>query len=177
MNALAQGMGGLALILSFALLCTRRPGLALCLFAIQGLAVSTAVAAQQVLPAAALNAASTLAAAWLLRGWSLRPTETDRNWSMPAILAAAAVLSLLATAAGTLALPLAILLLALLLVGVRPGPILQALGLCSLQQAALLAAAGAGSTSSLLPIAAAVPVLPALALAGLLLQADGVRPS
>ncbi len=177
MNALAQGMEGLALILSFALLSTRRPGLALCLFGIQGIAVSAAVAAQQALPAAALNAASTLAVAWLLRGWNLRLTATGQSWGVPAILAAAAVLSLLATAAGALALPLAILLLALLLVGIQPGPVLQALGLCGLQQAALLAAASSGGASPVLPLVVAVPVLPCLALAGLLLQADGARPS
>ncbi|MDR3538128.1 MAG: hypothetical protein P4L71_16665 [Acetobacteraceae bacterium] len=177
MNALSQGMGGLALILSFGLLCARRTGLALLLFGLQGLAVSVAVAAQHALSAAALNAVSVLAVPWLARQWAVVSAAGDRTWSMPVTLAAAAVLSLVAAAAGTLALPLAILLLGLLLVGARPSPILQALGLCSLQQAAVLAASGLAGTAPLLPIAVAVPVLPALALAALLLHAAGGWPT
>lgn len=177
MSALGQGMAGLALILSFGLLCVRRTGLALCLFAAQGLAVAIAVAALHDLPAAALDAAVALTIPWLLHSRIPMSPAAGWAWPMPSTLAAASVLSLLAAAAGQLALPLAILLLGLLLLVSRRSSVLHVLGICSLQQAALLATVSSLGTSPMLPFAVAIPVLPALALAGLLLQTEGVQPT
>jgi hypothetical protein len=173
-------MGGLALILGFALLCSRRFGIALAWTGAQALMVSVALAAASDLPAAVANVMlSGVLVPFLfshLQGVLPHPME-DRA-ALPRTLAAAGVLSVLAAPAGPLALPLAIMLIGLLLVASRRAPSFQGFGLCAMQQAALLAAStGKGDSTALPSLMLAIPVLPALALGSLwLARAEASRP-
>jgi Na+/H+ antiporter NhaA len=166
---LPQGMAGIALVLGVALLVVRPAGPGPLLFAGQAIAVSIAVGARAGLPVAVLNAAASgvLIPLFLYRQPS--PAMRGASWGLTATLAAAGALGVLAMTGGPIGLSLGVLLLALLLVASRPDPVLQAIGLCSMQQAALLACAGV-PTPPLFSAALAVPVLPALALASLSLR-------
>lgn len=163
--ALAQGMSGLALILGYALLCVTRPQLGVWLVAGQALAVAAAALAVQLPVVAAVDALGGGFLVPLLMQRFGVPTGSrrHRDWAMPLTLAAAAVTSLLAATGGALALPLAILLLALLQIAARPAH--PVFGLCGLQQAAVLAACTGTAASPLLAPAVALPLLPGLALA------------
>ncbi len=167
-------MAGLALILSFALLCGRRTGLMLSLSSAQALAVSVALAARYDVLAAGLNAVSSGLAVPFLLHRRVRPDGMGHRvgayqWGMPLTLAAGATLTLLATSVDILAVPLAIMLLGLLTLATRHDPIWRALGLCSMQQAALLVVAGRDPGPAWLSAGLAMPILPALALAGVML--------
>ena len=167
MSTLAQGMSGLALIFSFALLCARRPGPALIWTAAQALTVSIAMAAERDWQAALLNAiASGLLVPFLLHRIGL-PVAAGGRTALTGTLAAACGLSLLAAGAGALAVPLAVLLLGLLLLATRRSGAFQVFGLCSMQQAALLATGVSGTAPPMLPLLITVPALPALAALGL----------
>lgn len=176
MTALQQGMAGMALILGFALLCSRRLGVALAAIGAQAVTVSVALAAAGDMPAAAANAVLSGALVPILFRQlcdPVQPMEEDRS-GLPGTLASAGALSVLAAQAGTLALPLAILLIGLLLVASRRAASFQGLGLCTMQQAALLATStGGGGTTPSLTLMLAVPVLPALALGSLWLVRAG----
>jgi hypothetical protein len=160
-------MAGVALVLGVALLVVRPAGPAPLLFGAQAVAVSIAVGMREDLTAALLNVA--VAGVLIPVALSRQPRSAIPRRGSSGTLAAAAGLGLLAVTAGPLGLSLGLLLLALLLVAVRPDPVLQVIGLCSMQQAALLATADV-ATPPLFAAALAVPVLPALALAGLWLR-------
>lgn len=168
MTALEQGMGGVALILGFALLCSRRLNLGLLWTGAQAAAVSLAIGARSGPGAALANAllSGVLVPVVLHRVCQSYgpPDERDR---LPIVLGAACALSLLAAEAGPLALPLAILLIGLLLVATRRSASFQAFGLCGMQQAALLATNTGVQGASPLTLMLVVPALPALAAASL----------
>ena len=168
MTALEQGMGGVALILGFALLCSRRLNLALLWTGAQAAAVSLAVVGRSGSVAAVANGvlSGVLVPVVLHRVCHAYgpPDERDR---LPLVLGAACALSLLAAEAGPLSLPLAILLIGLLLVATRRSASFQAFGLCGMQQAALLATDSGGQGGSPLTLMLVVPALPALAAASL----------
>jgi hypothetical protein len=169
MTAFAEGSAGLALVMSVALLCTRRIGATSLLLAVQSAAVGlTAVLLRQ--PLMALL--PLLVAAGLLGGnlwggnlWSgsVRGGHTPAGSAVPGILGGAA-LAILALSYEVLGLPLAIVLLAIVFVATRQHPVLQLMGLIALQNGLVLAGCPVVDPASpsplLLPVVCLVLPLP-----------------
>jgi hydrogenase-4 component E len=176
MTSLAQGSAGLALVLSFALLCPRQVGTALRLLTAQTAAVTVAALADADWVAGAVwFACGTVAAPLLLRrllsGLDLPYTTLPAGGSALVLLVAGA-LTALAMSMGPLGLPLAILLLGVLLVATRRHPAMHVIGLLAMQNGLVLAAAGSSLAAG---GAAALPVVPALAGAALWLRRSAAR--
>jgi hypothetical protein len=153
-NGLAQGSAGAALVMSFALLRTRRIDTASILLAVQ----SGAVALAAVLvdrPEMAVPPLLLAGGVWLLRDRAAvtsSPAEITRF-----TLLSGALLAVLCQSQGVLALPLALVLLAILLSATRPPPLMQVMALVALQNGLVLAVcfdtAPASIPSTLLPVA------------------------
>jgi hydrogenase-4 membrane subunit HyfE len=164
MSSLAQGAAGIVLVVAFALLGVRQIGAAVALLTAQAIAVAVATAAQHmVLPALAELGFQALAAPLLLRRLAGRlggsQTTVPIGGAKLAVIAGA-VLTVLAVPWGHLGLPLAIVLLALLLVAMRRHPVMQVIGLLAAQNGLVLAAAGSHWTGI---YGIVVPVVPLLA--------------
>jgi hydrogenase-4 membrane subunit HyfE len=168
MTSLAQGAAGVVLVVAFALLGVRQIAAAVVLLVAQAIAVAVATAAQHMgLPALAELAVQALAAPMLLRHLLARlggsQTTLPIGGTKLAVIAGA-VLTVLAMPWGHLGLPLAVTLLALLLVAMRRHPVMQIIGLLAAQNGLVLAAAGSHWTGI---YGVVVPVVPLLAGAAL----------
>ena len=147
MNALAQGTAGLALVMCFGLLGARQVAVALILLATQGLAVAiAALARHQPLIAAATVAIDVVGAVWFLRVVSVgamrspaRSLEGPIGGARLGIIAGAA-LTVVCQSFGSLALPLAVVLLSVLFAATRQHRLMQLMALVSLQNGVALVA-------------------------------------
>lgn len=163
-SGVGHGLAGLALVLSFAVLAVRRPGLVLGAYAAQAAVLALAAGWQ-----AWLQASLPLAAAALVTFGAkgiglpllLRPAfrglrRAEGGWAPLALGAALAALAA-AVAPEGLAPALAMALLGLLTIAARQHPALRTMGLLSLENGAALALFGA----------VGLPAIPALMLASL----------
>jgi hydrogenase-4 component E len=171
MTSLAQGAAGLALVLSFGLLCTRQLGGALILLTVQAVAVSVAAAAeQQALVAPIALATAGIAAPMLLRRLIDRhalPYGTTPTGGATRAIVVAAVLAVLCAPIDRAGLAQAILLLGVLLIATRRPRVMQLIGLVSMQNGMALAAIGVPDLPWKVRLAAALPILPGLVFASL----------
>jgi hypothetical protein len=137
-TVLPQAAAGLALAVSFALLAVRRPGPAFLLLAVQSAAAAlSAIAAHQ--PALAIPPVLLAFGAWTLQRLVARPpAPPPKSIGLPVGLGVA--LAILCQSQGAFALPLAVMLLAVLLAAARPHPLSQVLSLVALQNGAVLTA-------------------------------------
>jgi hypothetical protein len=164
MTALAQGTAGLALVMASALLCIRQIRPAAMLLAIQSAAVAVAALVLQqpvmAIPPLLLAAGICFAA---------RPAATTDPWTPPIggaklSVGAGAVLAILAQSQGSLALPLAVIMLSILLAATRRHAVMQALALVGLQNGIVLAACLTGfRPTEFLPLACLFLPLPLVA--------------
>jgi hypothetical protein len=169
MIALAQGGAGLALVMGFALLGTRQLAAASVLLVVQsGGAAATAVALN--LPWLAVSPVLLAAGVWLLRAWTpmLDPDCAPVGGAKVGVGVGAA-LAILCQSQGSLALPLTIVLLSILLAATRPHPVMQVVALVAMQNGIILAGSLVGQLELLagamlhplaLPIACFVLPLP-----------------
>lgn len=155
----AHLLGGVMLVLSFALLFQRRAAGAINAYAAQAMALALAAAWQawvQESAALALTAAITLAKGIvlpvalrrILRRSALPGTATVAPPVMPALALGVGLVVLAATvdARGGLSLALAVVLLGLLVMGTRRDARAQVIGFLSLENGLVLAAVGAAGT-------------------------------
>ncbi len=179
MTALAEASAGLALVMCFALLCTGPSHAAAIVLAVQSAAVAlAAVALHQPLMAfspLALAAGVWIGGIWLARQPSpaMEPRTAPLGRVQPGI-GAGALLAVLCQSQGSLALPLAIILLSILVAATRPDPPMQVMALVSAQNglaltASLVASPTAFPSAMLVPVACLVLPLPLAA--GLLVPA------
>jgi hypothetical protein len=178
-TALAQGSAGIALVMCFGLLGTRRVAAASIMVAIQSLAVAVAALAQhQPLIAAATAIIDLVGASWFLSrqrplsGAAVRsaaePPEPPISDARLGILLGAA-LAVLCQSCGSMALPLAVVLLSVLLAATRHHRLMPLVAVVSLQNGVALAA----SLQAHAPLhALACFVLPPLFAAGLAWQTN-----
>jgi hypothetical protein len=155
--ALGQGMAGLALVMGFALLCVRQISAASILLAVQSAAVAlSALLAHH--PLMAIPPVLLAAAVWFTPD-PLATLEARTNPLGGAKLgvASAAVLAVLCQSQGARALPLAIILIAVLLAATRRHPLMHVMALAGLQNGVVLAAA---HPVMLLPLACVALPLP-----------------
>ena len=160
MSALAQAMGGLALVMGFALLCIRQVRAASILLAIQAVATAgAAVAVRQ--PLLAVPPLLTAAAVWFApnRLITPRPLTLPIGGMKPA-MAAAAILTVLCQSQGTLALPLSVLLLGVLLAATRQSAWMRVIALVGMQNGIALAGSFTAGASPLLVVACCLLPLP-----------------
>jgi hypothetical protein len=178
MTALAQGCAGLALVMGFALLITGQITAAAILLAVQSAAVAiTAVVLHQ--PLMAIPPVVLAAGIWLVRHETADPRTAPRGGAKLGI-GIGAVLAILCQSLGVLAMPSAVLLLAILLAATRSHMLMQVMALVAAQNGIALAAglafplaAGLAGPAAALPAALLLPlaclVLPLPLAAGLLL--------
>ena len=148
----------------------------------QTVVVAIAALAEHHVAAAALVLAEAAALGWLGRtpdhaasvGRILLRRLPQPAPHIPAILAAGAVLAALATTVPAIGLPLALILLGVLMVAVRPLPLHQALGIAAAQNGLVLAALAVNLSNWHLALAV-LPWLPALAFAALWLGTARAR--
>jgi hydrogenase-4 membrane subunit HyfE len=164
MTSLAQGSAGVVLVVAFALLGVRQTNAAVLLLTVQAVAVAVAVAMQhQLAPAVAVLILQAIAAPLLLRRLLGRiggsQTTVPAGGTKLAVIAGA-VLTVLALPSGALGLPLAVVLLAMLLVATRRQPVIHLAGLLAAQNGLVLAAAATGWTGV---YGVVVPIVPLLA--------------
>jgi len=179
MTALAQGSAGLALVMSFALLRAGELTAAAMLLAVQSAAVAmTAVVLHR--PLLALPPLMLGAGIWLVRHKTpMLDSRAAPVGGAKLAISAAAVLAILCQSQGSLALPLAIVLLSVLLAATRSHPLMQVMALVALQNGTalagcLFAAPEPLPASLLLPAACLVLLLPLAA--GLLVPAIASSP-
>jgi hydrogenase-4 component E len=175
-TSLAQGSAGLALVLSFALLCPRQVTAALHLLVVQAGAVAVAAAArnQPIAAAGELLLGAVLAPIFvgrLLDRLNIARTSSPAGGTRLAVIAGA-ILALLAMPIGGLGLPLAVVLLAILLIATRRHPVMQLIGLLALQNGLVLAALEADWAGR---YATSCPVVPGLVAAALWLRPPSTR--
>jgi hydrogenase-4 component E len=173
MSSIAQGAAGVVLVVAFALLGVRQIHAAMALLITQAIAVTVATAAQHQVPAAAAELVlQALLAPMLLRRLLGRlggsQTTVPEGGTKLAVIAGAG-LTVLALPWGSLGLPLAVVLLALLLMATRRHPVVQVIGLLAVQNGLVLAAAGTGWRGIYAVVA---PIAPALAGAALWLHSQ-----
>jgi hypothetical protein len=155
MSAVAQGMGGVALVMAFALLRTYHSGVATILLAVQSAAAAVAVAAAG-RPVMALPPLLVAGMTWLA-GRRLPPDTEPASGGEPGLVAGI-VLTVLCQASAAPGVPLSVALLAVLLAATRVRPLLRLTALAALQNGIALAAATA-APSLVLPLAClALPV-------------------
>lgn len=164
MTSLAQGSAGVVLVVAFALLGVRQTSAALLLLTVQAVAAAVAVSMQhQVAAAGAVLILQAIAAPLLLRRLLGRiggsQTTVPAGGTKLAVIAGA-VLTVLALPSGALGLPLAVVLLAMLLVATRRQPVIHLAGLLAAQNGLVLAAAATGWTGV---YGVVVPIVPLLA--------------
>lgn len=140
LTASAQGGAGLALVMGFGLLCIRQTSAASILLAIQSVAVALAAVAMHQ-PIMAVPPVILATGIWFAR---LRTTML-KTWTMPAGgaklgVGAGAVLAVLCQSQGSLAMPLAVVLLSVLLAATRTHPLMRVMALVAVQNGILLAA-------------------------------------
>lgn len=165
MSALApalggQALGGLALVMGFALLCIRQVRAASALLAIQAAATAGAAVAghQPLLAAVPLLAAAGIGFApnrWI----SPRPRTLPVGGLKPAT-AAAAVLAVLCQSQGVLALPLSVVLLGVLLAATRQSAWMGVIALAELQNGIALGGSFTSGANPLLALACCMVPLP-----------------
>lgn len=168
MTSLAQGAAGLALVMSFALLCPHQLGAALRLLLVQAAAVAVAAACRsRFLIAGGELILGAIAAPILVRRLldhlAIPHTTLPVGGAKLAVIAGA-VLALLAMPMGTLGLPLAVVLLAILMVATRRHPVMQLVGFLALQNGLVLAAAESGWREAPAVVCPFVPFLVGAAL-------------
>ena len=168
---LAQGSAGLALVMAFALLVTSQLSIAALLVAVQSAAV-TVTAAELHRPLLGLPPLILGAGVFLTRHKTpmLEPRAAAVGGAKLAI-AAAAVLAILCQSQGSLALPLTVVLLSVLLAANRSHPSMQVIALVALQNGIVLA----GCLVAEPPTLAASLLLPAACLMLPLPLAAGLR--
>jgi len=177
MTALAEGCAGLALVMGLAVLGAAQVSAAAILVAVQSAAVAvTAVAQHQ--PLLAVPPMILGAATWLLRHETPDPTASGIGGARLG-LGIGAALAVLCQALGALALPAAVILLAILLVATRSHRIVQVVALVALQNGISLGLSLLNTpippiTAALAPVACLVLPLP-LALSELLPHAPAPR--
>lgn len=164
MTTWAQAGAGLALVMAFALLCIRQTSAASILLATQSAAVAlSAMALHQ--PLMALPPVILAAGLWFAH----KRTNTPDTRTMPVGgaklgVGAGAVLAVLCQSQGSLALPLAVVLLAVLLAATRTQTLMRVMALVALQNGILLAACVVIQSESvspwLLPLACLALPLP-----------------
>lgn len=179
MTALAQGSAGLALVMGFALLRTGQISAAAMLLAVQSAAVAVTAAVLH-RPLLALPPLMLGAGIWLLRHETpmLEPRAAPLGGAKLAI-GAAAILAILCQSQGSLALPLAIVLLSILLAAIRAHPLIQVIALVALQNGIALAGCLSAAPETLpaaLLLPAACLALPLPLAAGLLVPAIASSP-
>jgi hydrogenase-4 membrane subunit HyfE len=178
MSSLAQGAAGVVLVMAFALLGVRQISAAVVLLIAQAVAVAVAAAAQHQTPAAVAELAlQALAVPMGLRRLLGRlggaQTTVPVGGTKLAVIAGA-VLTVLALPWGNLGLPLAVVLLALLLLATRRHPGMQLSGLLAAQNGLVLAASGIAWAGIYVVV---LPIVPLLAVAALWLHAPAGRAS
>lgn len=172
MTALGQGGAGVALVMCFALLRTRQISAASILMAVQCLAVAIGAAALH-RPLLAIAPALIGIGVWLLPRHAslshapsahafLAHTQTDPVGGAKLGIAVGAVLAILCQSQGTLALPLTVVLLSVLLAATRPHPLMRVMALAGVQNGLILA-------GSILVVPEAVPSPELMSLAGVFL--------
>jgi len=164
LTALAQGCGGLALVMSFALLRTRQIRSAAGLLAVQAVVSAiSAIALHQ--PLMALPPLLLAACVWLAPGRiaMLEPGTAPIGGAKIGILAAS-VLAALCQSQGAIGLPLAVILLSALLAVTRRHGLMHVIALMAMQNGLGLAACvimlDADLSPTLLPLACFVLPLP-----------------
>jgi hypothetical protein len=174
MTALAQGSGGLALVIGFALLVTGQISTATILLVVQSGAVAlTAIVVHQ--PLMAIPPMLLAGGLWLVREQTpmLDPRTAPVGGAKLGITSGA-VLAILCQSLGGLALPSAIVLLAVLLAATRHHPLMQVIALVAAQNGLALAGCLIGLPAGL-PATLILPVacfaLPLPLAAGLLVPA------
>ncbi len=173
MTALAQGMAGLALVMGFALLCIRQIGAASVLLAVQSAAVAVA-ALVGTQPLMAIPPVLMAGGIFLMPGHlaALEPRTEPFGGSKLGV-AAACVLAVLCQSQSTVALPLSIILLSVLLAATRRHPLMHVMALAGLQNVIVLAAT---QPDFVLPLACVLLPLP-LAAGVLMPHPDEHRPA
>ena len=169
---LADSAAGVALALSFGLLWQGRLAGMLTVLALQSAVVALAAAGQGEWPLALAELGwGAVGLPWLL---SRTPDLSGRFAAGgAAMLAAAAALAAVALPLGGFGPGLAVVLLGVLFVAIRPGASMLVAGLASLQNGAALTGLACGSHGMALLTA---PLLPAVALVGIWLRAELVLP-
>ena len=181
MTALAQGAAGLALVMGFALLCIRQVGTAAILLAVQCVAVAVSasvlhqplMAVPPLLLAAGVWFAAERAAveSGMVPELGMAPEfgTVQEAGTVPVGgakfgVGAAVVLAILCQSQGVLALPLTVVLLAILFAATRQHALMHVMALVGLQNGLVLGAClvGVGS-AGLLPVACLLLPLPLLA--------------
>lgn len=154
--ALAQGTAGLALVTGFGLLCIRQTSVASILLAIQSGAVALgAVATHR--PLMAVPPVLLAACVWLARLQTNQDARTAPAGGAKLGVTLGAVLAMLCQSQGSLGLPLASVLLAVLLAATRTHPFMRTIALVELQNGIVMVVCLG------LPPESAVSPLPALA--------------
>lgn len=181
-SGIGHGLAGLALVLSFAVLAARRPGLVLCAYAAQAMVLALAAGwqawVQASLPlmvaALATFGAKGIGLPLLLRPAFRGPRRAGGGWVSLALGAALAALAA-AVAPEGLAPALAMTLLGLLTIAARQDPALRTMGLLSLENGVALALFGAVGLPAILAL-----MLASLGVVGLVvahLVPGGTRPA
>ncbi len=160
MTVLAQAMPGVALAVGLALLCIRRVRTAAVLLAMQSAATAVAAAAVRQ-PLLALPPLLLGALVWFAPGrLAGQPPEMLPAGGTKPALAAGAILTVLCQSRGELALPLSVLLLAILLAACRRETWMRVMALVAIQNGIVLAACLSSFTPELFIVATAVLPLP-----------------
>ncbi|MDR3530213.1 MAG: hypothetical protein P4L90_06645 [Rhodopila sp.] len=159
MTALAQGGAGLALVMGFGLLRVRQLGAAAILLAVQSAAIALAAMALH-RPMLALPPLVLGGGVWIVhhRMTAHEVRTAPVNGAAAGILIATA-LAVLCQSQGALALPLAIILMAILLAAIRPHPLMHLIALVAIQNGITLAGCPS-SPDALVSIAGFVLPLP-----------------
>lgn len=140
MTALAQGTAGLALVMSFALLCIHQIRAASILTAVQSAAVAVcALSLQQ--PVLALPPLLLGAGIWFAPDYfDLLEPRTTPVGGAKLVVGAGAVLAVLCQSQAGMALPLAVILLSVLLAATRRHGLMRVMALTGIQNGVILAA-------------------------------------
>lgn len=171
MTALVQGSAGIALVMGFALLGIRQVSAAFILLAIQSVAVALAAIVLH-RPMLAFPTVVLIGGAWFTRELTrwLDP-QTEPVGGAKLGIAAGAVLAVLSQSLGSLALPMTVVLLSVLLAATRPHPLMRVMALAGIQNGVVLAACLAAVPEPPHILAAACLALPLPLAAGLLIPA------